>query len=173
MIKSLLFLNAGAVEYATGTRDLKKLGGLNHKMPVTGITQFIGAMSVSGVPPFNGFWSKLIIIIAAVQAGRLGYAFCAVVASLLTLGALMKVVRYGFRGPLKAELAHIKEVPILHASSYGSFGVRLCVRRVPAYSRNQGVVLRSGRECDSSRKELHAFSFAAFCLIFSFPRKRI
>jgi len=112
MIKSLLFLNAGAVEYATGTRDLKKLGGLNQKMPVTGITQLIGTMSVSGVPPFNGFFSKLIIIIAAVAAGRLGYAFCAVVASLLTLGALMKVVRYGFRGPLKPELAHIKEVPI-------------------------------------------------------------
>ena len=113
MIKSLLFLNAGAVEYATGTRDLKKLGGLSHKMPVTGATQFIGAMSVSGVPPFNGFFSKLLIIIAAVQAGRVGYAFWAVVASILTLGALMKVVRYGFRGPLKAELAHIKEVPML------------------------------------------------------------
>ncbi len=59
LFKSLLFLNAGAVEYATGTRDLKKLGGLGHKMPVTGMTQFIGAMSISGVPPFNGFWSKL------------------------------------------------------------------------------------------------------------------
>ena len=113
MVKSLLFLNAGAVEYATGTRDLRKLGGLAHKMPVTGATQFIGAMSVSGVPPFNGFWSKLLIIIAAVQAGRIGYAFWAIVASLLTLGALMKVVRYGFRGPLKPEFAHIKEVPIL------------------------------------------------------------
>jgi multicomponent Na+:H+ antiporter subunit D len=113
MMKSLLFLNAGAVEYATGTRDLKKLGGLGRKMPVTGITQFVGAMSVSGVPPFNGFWSKLIIIIAAVQAGRIGYAAWALVASLLTLGALMKVVRYGFRGPLKEELGAVKEVPVL------------------------------------------------------------
>ena len=112
MVKSLLFLNAGAVEYATGTRDLRKLGGLAHKMPVTGATQLIGAMSVSGVPPFNGFWSKLLIIIAAVQAGRIGYAFWAIVASLLTLGALMKVVRYGFQGPLKPEFAHIKEVPV-------------------------------------------------------------
>jgi multicomponent Na+:H+ antiporter subunit D len=113
LMKSLLFLNAGAVEYATGTRDLRKLGGLARKMPVTGSTQFIGAMSVSGVPPFNGFWSKLIIIIAAVQAGRIGYAAWALVASLLTLGALMKVVRYAFRGPLKPELGPIKEVPIL------------------------------------------------------------
>ncbi len=113
MIKSLLFINAGAVEYATGTRDLRKLGGLSRKMPVTGTTQFIGAMAVSGVPPFNGFWSKLLIIIAAVQAGRIGYAFWAVAASLLTLGALMKVVRYGFCGPLKEEFVHIKEVPVL------------------------------------------------------------
>jgi multicomponent Na+:H+ antiporter subunit D len=113
LLKSLLFLNAGAVEYATGTRDLKKLGGLSCRMPVTWITQFIGAMSASGIPPLGGFWSKLIIIIAAVQAGRIGYAFWAVVASLLTLAALMKVVRYGFRGPLKPEFAHIKEVPVL------------------------------------------------------------
>ena len=70
VFKSLLFLNAGAVEYATGTRDMNKLGGLMQKMPVTGSTNFIGILSISGIPPFSGFWSKLLIILAAVAAGH-------------------------------------------------------------------------------------------------------
>ena len=149
MIKSLLFLNAGAVEYATGTRDLKKLGGLNHKMPVTGMTQFIGAMSVSGVPPFNGFFSKLIIIIAAVQAGRIR------VCLLCGRGQFVNIRRADEGGPIwfsrafKGRTGAYQGSADMDASSYGSFGVGLCVRRVPAYSRDQGAVLRSGRERDS------------------------
>ena len=66
--KGLLFLNAGAIEYTTGTRNLKEMGGLARSMPVTSATSFIASMSISGVPPFNGFFSKLIIIIAAIMA---------------------------------------------------------------------------------------------------------
>ena len=112
VFKSLLFLNSGAVEYATGTRDLQKMGGLSQRMPVTGATTLTASMSIAGIPPFNGFWSKLIIIIAAVQAGRYGYAFWAVVASVLTLASFMKVMKYGFFGALKEKLNNIKEVPI-------------------------------------------------------------
>jgi len=112
VFKSLLFLNSGSVEYATGTRDLQKMGGLSEKMPVTTWTTLTASMSIAGIPPFNGFWSKLIIIIACVQAGRLGYAFWAVVASVLTLASFMKVMKYGFYGELKAKLKDIIEVPI-------------------------------------------------------------
>jgi multicomponent Na+:H+ antiporter subunit D len=56
MFKSLLFLNAGTVEYATGTRDLNKLGGLNRMLPVTGATSLVASLSIAGVPPFSGFW---------------------------------------------------------------------------------------------------------------------
>jgi len=110
--KSLLFLNSGAVEYATGTRDLQKMGGLAEKMPVTGTTTFIASMSIAGVPPFNGFWSKLIIIIAAVERGMFWYAFWAVLASLLTLASFTKVMKYAFFDTLKEKLSKIKEVPI-------------------------------------------------------------
>lgn len=113
IMKSLLFLDAGAVEYSTGTRELQKLGGLMSKLPVTGSTNLIGAMSISGIPPFNGFWSKLIIILAAVEAGKLWYAFWAVVASVLTLAALMKVMKYAFFGALREQWSHLKEVPFL------------------------------------------------------------
>lgn len=111
VFKSLLFLNSGAVEYATGTRDLKKMGGLAEKMPVTATTSLIASMSIAGIPPFNGFWSKLIIIIAAVQAGRSGYAFWAVLASVLTLASFMKVMKYAFFDKVKGQLEKVKEVP--------------------------------------------------------------
>ena len=98
IFKSLLFYNAGSVEYALGTRDLKKMGNLVKLLPTTSQTSMIASLSISGIPPFNGFFSKLIIIIAAVQAGLMGYAVFAIVGSILTLASFMKVQRYGFRG---------------------------------------------------------------------------
>lgn len=112
VFKSLLFLNSGAVEYSTGTRDLKKMGGLSEKMPVTSTTSLVASMSIAGIPPFNGFWSKLIIIIACVQAGRYGYAVWAVLASILTLASFMKVLKYAFFDRLKESWEKVKEVPI-------------------------------------------------------------
>ena len=112
VFKSLLFLNSGAVEYATGTRDLQKMGGLMTKMPITGATSLVASMSIAGIPPFNGFWSKLIIIIACVQANRLGYAFWAVLASILTLASFMKVMKYAFFGKLKEKWNKVEEVPV-------------------------------------------------------------
>ncbi len=109
--KSLLFLNSGSVEYTTGTRDLKKMGGLREKLPVTANTNFIASMSIAGIPPFNGFWSKLIIIIACVQAGKVWYGFWAVVGSILTLSYFMKVQKYAFFGKLNEKYAQIKEAP--------------------------------------------------------------
>ena len=98
IFKSLLFYNAGSVEYALGTRDLRKMGNLTKILPTTSQTSLIASLSISGIPPFNGFFSKLIIIIAAVQAGLIGYAFLAIIGSILTLASFMKVQRYGFRG---------------------------------------------------------------------------
>ena len=98
IFKGLLFYNAGAVEMATGTRDLKKLGNLTKLLPVTSGTSMIASLSISGIPPFNGFFSKLVIIIAAVQAAQPVYALLAIIGSLLTLAAMLKVQRYGFRG---------------------------------------------------------------------------
>ena len=112
IFKSLLFLNSGALEHSTGTRDLRKMGGLFSRMPVTGATNLAASMSIAGIPPFNGFWSKLIIIIAAVEAGRLGYASWAVLASVLTLASFMKVMKYGFYGKLGKGLEKVKEVPV-------------------------------------------------------------
>ncbi len=96
LFKSLLFLNAGSVEYATGSRDLKRLGGLNRAIPVTGATSLVASMSIAGIPPFNGFWSKLIIVVACVQAGSYGFAAVAVLMSVVTLAYQLKVLRHAF-----------------------------------------------------------------------------
>lgn len=113
VFKSLLFLNAGAVEYATGTRDLHRLGGLNGKMPVTANTSLIASLSISGIPPLNGFWSKLIIVIACVEQGHYWFALAAVLVSLITLSSFLKVQKYGFFEALKPALAGVSEVPVL------------------------------------------------------------
>lgn len=100
LFKSLLFLNAGAVEYSTGTRDLHHLGGLHQSLPVTARTSLIASLSIAGIPPFNGFWSKLIIILACVESGHYWLGTWAVAVSILTLASFLKVQRYAFfEGP--------------------------------------------------------------------------
>jgi len=115
--KSLLFLNSGAVEYSTGTRKLEEMGGLNKVMPVTGATSTIGCLSISGIPPFNGFWSKLFIIIGLVQAGHFVMTGLTVLVSVLTLAYYLKVQRFAFFGRLKEKWAQIKEVPKVMCAS--------------------------------------------------------
>jgi len=111
VFKSLLFLNSGGLDYAVGTRNLKQMGGLKEKMPVTEKTCLTASLSISGIPPFNGFWSKLIIILACIQARHPGYAFWAVIGSILTLSSFMKVQRYAFYGAPKKVMKKIKELP--------------------------------------------------------------
>ncbi len=112
-IKSLLFLNSGAVVYNTDTRDMEKLGGLSQKMHVTGTTSLIGSLSMSGIPPFGGFWSKLIIIFAAVQSGQVILACVAVLASIVTLAYYLKSQKMVFFGQLLDKYKKLKEVPVL------------------------------------------------------------
>lgn len=112
VFKGLLFLNAGALEHRLNTRDLKKMGGLSTVMPVTSSTSFMASMSISGIPPFNGFFSKLIIIIAAINGKFYLLATLAVVVSIVTLAYFLKFQRFAFfnRSPGKS-LEKIKEVP--------------------------------------------------------------
>ncbi len=98
IFKALLFFNAGTVEMVLGTRDLRQMGNLRKCLPYTTATAMVGTLSVAGIPPFNGFFSKLIIIIAAVHAGHPIYAALAIFGSLLTLVYFLKVQRYGFHG---------------------------------------------------------------------------
>ena len=125
LFKGLLFLAAGAVLHETGTTDLGKLGGLSRKMPHTTVLFLIGAFSISGIPPFNGFASKWMIYQAtyqkAVETGNIGFllvTICALVTSTLTLASFVKVTQSVFFGQLPKEYENVKEVP---------FGMRLAM----------------------------------------------
>ncbi len=109
--KSLLFLCSGSAEYAAGTRDLHHLGGLKFTMPTTAGCCRIAALSIAGVPPFNGFWSKLIIIIAVARAGYWTLAALAVLVSFMTLLSFIKVQRYALEGAPPERIRHIHDVP--------------------------------------------------------------
>ncbi len=111
LFKSLLFLNAGTVEYATGSRNLERLGGLRQRIPVTGTTSLLASISIAGVPPLNGFWSKLIIILACVEVGSLGFAAAAVAMSIVTLAYQFKVQRHVFFGAPAPETVRIQREP--------------------------------------------------------------
>lgn len=107
--KSLLFLTSGSVEMSTGTRELREMGGLAEKLPFTRATCTVASASIVGIPPFSGFWSKLILIIAAIQAQFIWVAAIIVFVSLCTLIMYLKVQRYAFLGELPENLQQIEE----------------------------------------------------------------
>jgi multicomponent Na+:H+ antiporter subunit D len=115
--KSLLFLTSGSVQQATGTRDLEEMGGLAKRMPITAATSLVGSLSIAGVPPLGGFWSKLLIIMALVQARRPVLAVIAVLASVLTLWYYLILQRKAFFGKLNARWAEVKEAPFWMAAA--------------------------------------------------------
>ena len=111
--KSLLFLSSGSIEQQAGTRMLKDMGGLTRRMPVTSFCCRIGALSIAGVPPFNGFFSKLIIIIALALAGRPILAALAALVALMTLVSFVKVQRYALEGKSAGGVVRAREAPVM------------------------------------------------------------
>jgi proton-translocating NADH-quinone oxidoreductase chain N len=106
--KSLLFVNAAAVEQQTGTKDIDKLQ-LGGKMKITSWTSVIAFLSTAGIPPLSGFWSKVIIIVALWQVGYIPYAIIALLASIITLAYFLILQRKVFFGNPAAEFENIKE----------------------------------------------------------------
>ena len=107
--KSLLFLTSGSIQMSTGTRQLKEMGGLAGKLPFTRASCTVASAAIAGIPPFSGFWSKLILVIAAIQAHFYWVAAIIVFVSLCTLIMYLKVQRYVFLGELPENLQEIKE----------------------------------------------------------------
>ncbi|MFA5042770.1 MAG: proton-conducting transporter membrane subunit, partial [Kiritimatiellia bacterium] len=116
--KSALFLCAGSVEKKTGTMDLDKLGGLARVMPLTFASCTVAALSISGIPPLNGFYSKWMIYQALVDSSRHGnylwfvFLATAMFGSALTLASFVKILHSVFLCKRSAELRHrdIREV---------------------------------------------------------------
>jgi formate hydrogenlyase subunit 3/multisubunit Na+/H+ antiporter MnhD subunit len=96
LFKGLLFLGAGTVLRATGTRELDRLGGLAKRMPGVAIAFLIGAAAITGVPPFNGFVSEFLLYLGAFVFQRVPDALPAaaalgVIAALGLIGGLAAI----------------------------------------------------------------------------------
>jgi len=111
--KALLFLGAGSVDQYAGTRDLDRLGGLMRLMPWTAGAFLIGALSISAVPPLNGFvseWLTLQTLLRGVELPsiplRLVFAVCGAILALtaaLAVTCFVKVFAMGFLGPPRSD----------------------------------------------------------------------
>jgi len=117
--KSLLFLNAGAGLYRTGTRDLGKVGGLISIMPLTGVTAIIASLSIAGIPPFSGFSSKWLIFAGSINAALALPLFAVLAAiaifiSAVTLASFLKFLGTLFLGRLDVGDREVEraEVPL-------------------------------------------------------------
>lgn len=110
LYKNCLFLTGGAVERQAGTTDLAKLGGLGKNMPVTFACFAIAAVSISGVPPFNGFFSKELVYDGALERGWIFYA-AALAGSFLTAASFLKLGHAAFLGKREEANKDIKEAP--------------------------------------------------------------
>lgn len=109
--KGLLFLTAGSIERQTGTRDLDKLKGLERTMPATAWSYLLGAFSLAGLPPFAGFFSKVLIILGALSARMYWLAIFAALFSVVTLGYLVRVANKAIFSRPGVEPTPAKESP--------------------------------------------------------------
>jgi formate hydrogenlyase subunit 3/multisubunit Na+/H+ antiporter MnhD subunit len=120
--KSCLFLCGGAVEKSADTAELEELGGLGTKMPITFACCMIAALSISGVPPFNGFVSKWMVYQGVIdmrtQAGTAATLWpvwftCAMFGSALTLASFVKVLHSVFLSRRRDALGEVRETSFI------------------------------------------------------------
>lgn len=101
LAKGGLFLCAGIIEHALGTKDIRQMGGLFKTMPITAMAFLLCSFSVMGIPPFGGFFAKYMVIAGAVDGGMPWIALTFVIGSLLTILYLVRVFVKVFMGELK------------------------------------------------------------------------
>lgn len=104
--KAALFLIGGIVHRIHGTYDLKKLGGLYRSHPALAALFMLPALSLAGIPPLSGFFAKLALVRAGLEAGQFAIAAVALGVSLLTLFSMMKLWNEVFWKPLPS-----REIP--------------------------------------------------------------
>ncbi len=117
--KSLLFLSAGSVIHGLhGEQDIFKMGGLARKLPVTCVMMWVGALALSAIPPFAGWWSKDAILEAAWSAhtgvGLYGWVMGSITAFITALYSFRLVFVVFHGAPRDAHLAaHAHESPLV------------------------------------------------------------
>ncbi|MCX7704667.1 MAG: proton-conducting transporter membrane subunit [bacterium] len=117
--KCCLFLGAGSIEKTTGTSELENLGGLGRNLPLTFTCFLFASFAISGIPPFNGFFSKWMIYQGLVDSGKTGdqswilWIVMAMIGSGLTLASFMKIIHSTFLG-ISSENLKTKDIREVH-----------------------------------------------------------
>jgi NADH-quinone oxidoreductase subunit L len=159
--KALLFLGAGSVIHAlSGEQDLRKMGGLARKLPVTWYTMLIATVAISGLPPFSGFFSKDEILAGAFFAGKPVIFALGLIGSALTAFYMWRLVFLTFLGRSRVDhdVAHhthesppVMTIPLVTlailAAGAGVWG--LPGEHGSAIGRFLGPVLAGGREAEA------------------------
>ncbi|GMK38218.1 NADH-quinone oxidoreductase subunit L [Paenibacillus sp. CCS19] len=110
--KALLFLAAGSIIHATSKQDIRELGGLGQPMRITAILFGVGALALSGVPPFSGFWSKDVILSAAMDHNPFLFGV-GIVGALLTALYMSRLFFRVFAGKPSTAADHVHESPLV------------------------------------------------------------
>lgn len=105
MGKITLFFCAGAIYVATHKTEISQLDGLGHRMPFTFAAFFIGSLSIIGLPPMGGAWSKWFLLMGSADAGQWVLIGLLLLSSLLNIAYLLPIVGRGFFRPLPADEA--------------------------------------------------------------------
>lgn len=92
VVKSCLFLCAGAIIRQTGLRDIRDFGGLGYRMPVTMGCFALAALTITGIPPMNGFISEWALMQGALDAGRPFYALLLLLSSLMNAAYYLPII---------------------------------------------------------------------------------
>jgi multicomponent K+:H+ antiporter subunit A len=114
--KASLFMAAGIVDHETGTRDLKRLGGLYHAMPITATLAMVAAAAMAGVPLLNGFLSKEMFFAETIFAGealwlRILLPATATLAGMFSVAYSARLIRQVFLGTAPGELPRTPHEP--------------------------------------------------------------
>jgi len=111
--KGLAFLAAGAIIHTLGTRKISDIEGLSKKMPLTATALIIALLSLAGIPPLPGFWSKWYLIFSSIKAGLWFLAILGVINSVLAaIYYLWLLQRVFFAEPSEKVLKKAKEEPL-------------------------------------------------------------
>ena len=107
--KGLLFLSVGMLTYYTGTRRVSELSGVGRKLPIVALAFFVGAFTVTGVPPLAGFWSKFLILTGGLQLGGVGavIAILLLVESMIAFGFFLWIGQRVFFGQPSPAMAQV------------------------------------------------------------------
>ena len=113
--KAALFMTAGIVDHEAHTRDIKRLGGLRHLMPITFFIGTVGALSMAGIPPLNGFLSKELMLEEAAHTRWFGNDYLllgiAIFGALLSAAYCFRFIAHVFLGPIRDDYPHTPHDP--------------------------------------------------------------